>query len=83
MKTPCDCLFEREDLTDRVSEITCPAIVFHGTADMSIEVDKAQALSERLPGSTGIVLIEGGPHASNLTHPEQVNAPLLAFLRSL
>ena len=83
MTTPCDCLFEREDLTDRVSEITCPAIVFHGTADMSIEVDKAQALSERLPGSTGIVLIEGGPHASNLTHPEQVNAPLLAFLRSL
>jgi pimeloyl-ACP methyl ester carboxylesterase len=83
MKAPCDCLFEREDLTDRVSEITCPAIVFHGTADMSIEVDKAQALSERLPGSTGVVLIEGGPHASNLTHPEQVNAPLLAFLRSL
>jgi pimeloyl-ACP methyl ester carboxylesterase len=83
MKAPCDCLFEREDLTDRVSEITCPAIVFHGTADMSIEVDKAHALSERLPGSTGIVLIEGGPHASNLTHPEQVNAPLLAFLRSL
>jgi 3-oxoadipate enol-lactonase len=83
MKAPCDCLFEREDLTDRVSEITCPAIVFHGTADMSIEVDKAQALSERLPGSTGVVLIEGGPHASNLTHPEQVNAPMLAFLRSL
>jgi pimeloyl-ACP methyl ester carboxylesterase len=83
MKAPCDCLFEREDLTDRVSEITCPAIVFHGTADMSIEVDKAHALSERLPGSTGIVLIEGGPHASNLTHPEQVNAPLLAFLRSV
>ena len=83
MKAPCDCLFEREDLTDRVSEITCPAIVFHGTADMSIEVDKAQALSERLPGSTGVVLIEGGPHASNLTHPEQVNAPLLAFLRSV
>jgi pimeloyl-ACP methyl ester carboxylesterase len=40
-------------------------------------------LSERLPGSTGVVLIEGGPHASNLTHPEQVNGPLLAFLRSL
>lgn len=83
MKAPCDCLFERDDLTDRVSEITCPAIIFHGTADMSIEVEKAQQLSERLPGSTGVVLIEGGPHASNLTHPEQVNGPLLDFLRSL
>jgi pimeloyl-ACP methyl ester carboxylesterase len=83
MKAPCDCLFERDDITDRVGEITCPAIIFHGTADMSIEVEKAQELSGRLPGSTGVVLIEGGPHASNLTHPEQVNGPLLDFLRSL
>jgi pimeloyl-ACP methyl ester carboxylesterase len=83
MKAPGDCLFERDDLTDRVAEITCPAIIFHGTADMSIEVAKAQELSERLPGSTGVVLIEGGPHAWNLTHPDQVNGPLLAFLRSL
>ena len=83
MKAPGDCLFERDDLTDRVAEITCPAIIFHGTADMSIEVAKAQELSDRLPGSTGVVLIEGGPHASNLTHPDEVNGPLLAFLRSL
>jgi pimeloyl-ACP methyl ester carboxylesterase len=83
MNEPTNCLFEREDLTDRVGEITCPAIIFHGTADMSIEPDKAQALSERLPGCIGVVLIEGAPHASNLTHPEQVNGPLLEFLRSL
>ena len=83
MRAPCDCLFERDDITARVGEITCPAIIFHGTADMSIEVAKAHELSERLPGSTGVVLIDGGPHASNLTHPEQVNGPLLEFLRSL
>jgi len=83
MNEPTNCLFEREDITDRVGEITCPAIVFHGTADQSIEPDKAQALCERLPGCTGVVLIEGAPHASNLTHPEEVNGPLLAFLRSL
>ena len=80
---PTNCLFDRDDLTDRVSEITCPTIIFHGTADLSIEPDKAQALSDLLPGSTGVVLIEGGPHASNLTHPEQVNGPLLEFLGSL
>jgi pimeloyl-ACP methyl ester carboxylesterase len=83
MSEPTNCLFEREDITDRVGEITCPAIVFHGTADQSIEPDKAQALCERLPGCTGVVFIEGAPHASNLTHPEEVNGPLLAFLRSL
>jgi 3-oxoadipate enol-lactonase len=83
MKAPGDCLFERDDITDRVGEITCPAIVFHGTADLSIEPDKAQALCERLPSCTGVVLIEGAPHASNLTHPQEVNPPLLGFLRSL
>jgi len=28
-------------------------------------------------------VIEGGSHASNLSHPDQVNAALLPFLRSL
>jgi pimeloyl-ACP methyl ester carboxylesterase len=83
MNEPTNCLFDRDDLTDRVGEITCPVIVFHGTADMSIEVEKGQALCEALPGCTGVVLIEGAPHASNLTHPGEVNEPLLQFLRSL
>jgi len=30
-----------------------------------------------------MVPIDGAGHASNLTHPEQVNPPLLGFLRSL
>ena len=83
MNEPTNTLFYRDDITDRVGEITCPVIIFHGTADLSIPPDKAQDLSDRLPGSTGVVLIEGGPHASNLTHPQEVNAPLVDFLRSL
>jgi pimeloyl-ACP methyl ester carboxylesterase len=83
LNEPANCLFEREDITDRVGEIACPAIVFHGTADQSIEVERAQALSANLPGCAEPVLIEGAPHASNLTHPQAVNGPLLQFLRSL
>jgi pimeloyl-ACP methyl ester carboxylesterase len=83
LKAPGDCLFDRDDITDRLGEIQSPAIVFHGTADQSIEIEKAEQLSEALPGCTGLVRVEGGPHASNLTHPEQVNGPLLEFLRAL
>ena len=78
-----DCLFERDDISGRLGEIACPAIVFHGTADKSIEIEKAQALCRGLSGCTGVVAVEGAPHASNLTHPAQVNGPLLDFLRSL
>ena len=83
LRAPGDCLLDRDDITDRLDEITCPAIVFHGTADVSIEIDKAQALCRALSGCTRVVHVEGAPHASNLTHPEQVNGPLLEFLRSV
>ena len=83
MMEPTETLFTRDDITDRIGEITCPAIVFHGTADASIEMDKAEALSAALPECRGLVRIEGGPHASNLTHADQVNGPLVEFLRAI
>jgi pimeloyl-ACP methyl ester carboxylesterase len=78
-----DCLFEREDITHRLGEISCPAIVFHGTADLSIEIAKGERLCAGLSGCAGLVRVEGGTHASNLTHPDVVNGSLLEFLRSL
>ena len=83
MREPGNTLFERDDITDRVGEIACPAIVFHGTEDRSVEMHLAEDLSERLPGCVGLVRVDGAAHASNLTHPEVVNGPMLEFLRSL
>lgn len=83
MRETGDCLFERDDITERLGEISCPAIVIHGTADVSIEMSLAEQLCSGLSGCSGVVRIEGAPHASNLTHPDQVNPPLLEFLRAL
>jgi len=83
MGPAADCLLDRDDITDRLHEITCPAIVFHGTADQSIEIEKAQQLCTALSGCRSVVRVEGAPHAANLTHPDQVNGPLIDFLRSL
>lgn len=76
------CLAERDDITDRLGSITCPAIVFHGERDASIPMVRAEILRDRLPGCESLIVVEGGPHASNLSHPEQVNGPLLDFLRA-
>ena len=76
-------LLEREDITDRLGEITCPALVVHGTADAAIPVAKAQALVDGLSGAQPLVLVEGGGHAANLSHPEPVNAAIRAFLDGL
>jgi len=83
LREPAECLFSREDISDRLAEITCPALVVHGSADMSISVETAERLAKGIPNATGPVLVDGAAHAANLTHPGPVNAAILEFLRSL
>jgi 3-oxoadipate enol-lactonase len=74
------CLVERDDITDKVSQITAPALIIHGEADAAIPMDKAEELAKALPNCEGIVRVPGGAHAANMTHPEIVNPPLREFL---
>lgn len=82
MKEPSACLLERDAICDRLGEITCPALIVHGTADTAISPERARKL-EALPGARPIVWVEGAAHAANLTHPGPVNEALVSFLRSL
>ncbi len=83
MLEPGRTLMSRDDITDRIGEITCPALVVHGTADTAISMDLADQLAAGLADAGPVVTIEGGTHAANLTHPELVNPPVLAFLREV
>ncbi len=81
---PYRCLVDRDDLTSRLGEITCPAIVFHGSDDVAIPMALAEALAAALPAARrDVVVVPGAGHAANLTHPEGVNGPLSAFLGDL
>jgi 3-oxoadipate enol-lactonase len=77
------CLMDRDDITGRLGEISCPTLIVHGTADAAIPVAKAEVVHAALAGPAELVLVEGGSHAANLSHPDQVNVALLEFLRSL
>ncbi|MBK9264942.1 MAG: alpha/beta hydrolase [Polyangiaceae bacterium] len=81
MVDPTLCLLERDDITERVGTISAPAIVFHGTADLSIHIDRARMLYEKLGNAKRFVEVPGAAHAANVTHPEVVNGPLVEFLR--
>jgi pimeloyl-ACP methyl ester carboxylesterase len=78
---PLTALHGREDIHDRLGEITAPAIVVHGSVDAAIPVELAQRLAAGLPNCEGLVVVDGAGHASNLSHPEPVNAALGDFLR--
>ncbi|MDY7231822.1 alpha/beta fold hydrolase [Hyalangium rubrum] len=75
-------LVERDDISHRLREIACPAIVFHGTEDTGIPASDGEELHYSLPGSVGFVPVPGASHAANLTHPELIHPPLIEFLRS-
>ena len=83
LRNPGQALLERESIADRLGEITVPALVVHGTADVSISMDKAEALAAGLIGCSGVVAIEGGTHAANMTHPGVVNEAVVGFLAGL
>ena len=81
IRRPFRALAERDDISDRLGEITAPAIVFHGEADVAIPMERAEQLLAELPNCDELVRIPGAGHAANLSHPDEVNGPLLAFLR--
>jgi 3-oxoadipate enol-lactonase len=83
VREPGACLIGREDITARLGEIRCPAIVFHGTADAAIPVARGELLARSLPGCKGFVCIEGAAHASNVSHPDAVSGPLVEFMSSI
>ncbi len=73
-------LLSRDDVSDRLGDITCPALVIHGTADVAIPLDHGAAVADALPDCRGFVQVEGAAHAPNMSHPDVVNDAIAAFL---
>jgi pimeloyl-ACP methyl ester carboxylesterase len=80
---PGGALLDRDDITDRLGEIACPALIVHGTADTAIPIEKAELLRAGLADCRDLVPIEGAAHAPNLTHPAEVNRHIERFLEAL
>lgn len=73
-------LVGREDIHDRLEEISAPSVVIYGTADAAIEIQLAQLLSTKLANCGPLFRIERGSHACNLTQPKLVNQAMLHHL---
>lgn len=77
---PVDCLTGRDDITDRLAEITAPALLLRGEHDQSIPLPRMRVLAERLPHHTGIQTVPGAGHSPTLTHPDACALLLRGFL---
>ena len=59
------------DVRNRLSEITAPTIILHGTEDSLFEVEDARALNRNLPNAE-LRVIDGAGHALPITHGDEV-----------
>ena len=69
----------RFDATARLSQITAPVLIVHGTSDHVTPVAMARQMHDLIPGSR-LVLIDGGHLAPLLTQHERLVAEVSAFL---
>jgi non-heme chloroperoxidase len=69
-----------DDFTQDITRMTVPTLIIHGTADRILSIDgQGRRLHAALPDAR-YVEIEGGPHVLCVTHRDEVNRELLAFL---
>ncbi|GGM45254.1 2-succinyl-6-hydroxy-2,4-cyclohexadiene-1-carboxylate synthase [Longimycelium tulufanense] len=78
-----NCLLERDDVSGRLAEITCPALLLWGSEDQSLPRDRMELLADRLPGATPVHVIKGAAHTPMLTHAEAANRVLVDFLSAV
>ncbi|MFL0579441.1 alpha/beta fold hydrolase [Dietzia sp. 179-F 9C3 NHS] len=78
-----DCLLHRDDITDRLGEIVCPALMIRGSLDQAIDAERAQPLIDGLPGLEAAVTVPGAAHAPHVTHPHVCDPAMEVFLDAL
>ncbi len=81
-KGTLDCIaaFGRTDFRGDLEKVTVPTLVIHGDSDAIVPFEVSGKRSAELIPAAELVLIEGGPHGVNASHPEQFNRALLNFL---
>jgi non-heme chloroperoxidase len=72
--------FGGTDFRDDLARFDVPTLVIHGDSDAVVPFHvSGRRTAAAIPGSE-VVLIEGGPHGINVSHADEFNQALLAFL---
>lgn len=83
-KGTLDCVdaFGRTDFRGDLAKFDIPLLVIHGDSDAIVPLEVSGQLSHEAVAGSQLVVIEGGPHGLNATHPEEFNTALIHFLNT-
>lgn len=76
----CIKAFSETDFTEDLRKIDVPCLILHGDDDQIVPYQDAALLSAKLVQQPTLKIYHGFPHGMCTTHPEVLNADLLAFI---
>jgi non-heme chloroperoxidase len=77
----CIKAFSETDLTEDLKKIDVPTLVLHGDDDQIVPIDDSALLSSKLVKNAVLKVYPGAPHGMMVTHKDQLNNDLLAFIQ--
>jgi non-heme chloroperoxidase len=83
LKGEYDCIkaFSETDFTADLKKMTIPTLLLQGDDDQIVPIDIASRRSVKILPNASLKEYAGAPHGMYVTHADQVNADLLAFLK--
>lgn len=81
-KATLDCVaaFGRTDFRGDLAKFDIPLLVLHGDSDAIVPLEVSAQLSHEAVKGSELVVIKGGSHGLNATHPDEFNQALIDFL---
>jgi non-heme chloroperoxidase len=76
----CTVAFATTDFRDDLTKITVPTLVIHGDSDNTVPFEVSGARTHAAIAGSELVVIEGGPHGVTVSHKDEWNRHVLAFL---
>lgn len=72
--------FGSTDFRDDLPKVTVPTLVIHGDSDGTVPFEGSGARTHAAIAGSELHVVAGGPHGINVSHADEFNAALLAFL---
>jgi non-heme chloroperoxidase len=84
IKGAFDCIkaFSETDLTEDLKRFDIPTLIIHGDDDQIVPIGAAALRSSKIVKDATLNVYKGAPHGLMVTHKDQFNADLLAFLKA-
>ena len=83
-KNTFDCIkaFSETDFTEDLKKFDVPTLILHADDDQIVPIGAAALRSSKLVKNATLKIYAGAPHGLADTHKDQLNADLLAFLKT-